>query len=156
MTRLIDEFRGQYFWLSNFFCAPIMYNGEYYASTEHAYQAAKTEDEKERKEIQLSTCARARDLGQKVTLKKDWSTSRTKVMYDIVKLKFETHPELKSKLLATKSAYLVEGNHWHDNFWGSCSCGNCPDSGENHLGLILAKIRNELRETTDTDLSAAL
>jgi hypothetical protein len=43
---------------------------------------------------------------------------------------------------------LIEGNWWHDNFYGSCTCNKCVNKGENNLGKILMKIREELLEKT--------
>jgi predicted NAD-dependent protein-ADP-ribosyltransferase YbiA (DUF1768 family) len=57
-------------------------------------------------------------------------------------------PELREKLLATGDAWLEEGNHWHDNFWGVCHCIDCQDEmGWNHLGKLLMKIRADIRES---------
>ena len=41
------------------------------------------------------------------------------------------------------SVMLEEGNTWHDTFWGvDAKTGE----GQNHLGKILMKIREELKE----------
>jgi len=37
----IDSFRGKYFFLSNFFIAPVMYEGLTYQTNEAAFQAQK-------------------------------------------------------------------------------------------------------------------
>ena len=42
-------------------------------------------------------------------------------------------------LLATGDAKIVEGNTWGDVFWGVCN-----GVGENHLGEILMKVRQDL------------
>lgn len=37
---------------------------------------------------------------------------------------------------------IVEGNYWHDNYWGNCTCDKCKNiEGQNKLGKILMKIR---------------
>jgi predicted NAD-dependent protein-ADP-ribosyltransferase YbiA (DUF1768 family) len=51
---------------------------------------------------------------------------------------------LAEKLLATGEEILVEGNTWHDNFWGRCSCRNCRGKGVNHLGQLLMERRAAL------------
>jgi predicted NAD-dependent protein-ADP-ribosyltransferase YbiA (DUF1768 family) len=38
---VINNFRGKYFFLSNFYPVSIIYEGITYSSSEHAYQAAK-------------------------------------------------------------------------------------------------------------------
>ena len=45
---------------------------------------------------------------------------------------------LKEKLLATGEAEIVEGNDWDDTFFGVCN-----GVGENQLGKLLMKIRDE-------------
>jgi predicted NAD-dependent protein-ADP-ribosyltransferase YbiA (DUF1768 family) len=41
-------------------------------------------------------------------------------------------------LAATSPAELIEGNTWHDTFWGVCD-----GIGENNLGRLLMKIRDD-------------
>ena len=41
--------------------------------------------------------------------------------------------------MQTEDAELVEDNWWGDKFWGVCN-----GEGENHLGKLLMKIRDEL------------
>jgi len=50
---MINEFQGQYRFLSNFWFLPngIEYEGKIYKTVEHAYQAAKFTDKKIREEI---------------------------------------------------------------------------------------------------------
>lgn len=45
--------------------------------------------------------------------------------------------QLKEMLLSTGNADIIEGNYWHDNFWGQCSCEKCVGKGKNNLGKIL-------------------
>jgi predicted NAD-dependent protein-ADP-ribosyltransferase YbiA (DUF1768 family) len=61
-------------------------------------------------------------------------------MYDILLCKFKG--ELKQKLVNTGEILLVEGNCWHDNFWGDCYCPKCFNRmGKNMLGRLLMKVR---------------
>ena len=54
-------------------------------------------------------------------------------------------PDLKRMLIETGDEELIEGNNWHDNFFGSCYCDRCGNKGENNLGKILMKIRNNIK-----------
>ena len=57
-------------------------------------------------------------------------------------------PELREKLLATGNEELVEGNTWHDNIWGNCSCDCCKKiEGQNKLGKLLMQVREEIRSS---------
>ena len=68
-------------------------------------------------------------------------------MYRICFAKFSQNKDLQKKLLDTKDMELEETNWWHDNCWGNCVCDKCKDIiGENKLGKILMRIREELRK----------
>ena len=53
--------------------------------------------------------------------------------------KFTEHLDLQKKLLETDDAILIEGNTWGDTYWGMCA-----GIGENKLGQLLMKIREEI------------
>ena len=136
----IESFSGPYRWLSNFYMVDVEFDGKIYPSTEHAFQAAKTFDEKDREDVrQADTPKLAKKLGKLVKLREDWDSVRLSVMEDMLRKKFE-NPELRRKLLETGHAELIEGNYWHDTFWGVCD-----GKGENNLGKLLMKIRDEIR-----------
>ena len=138
---MIDKFQGKTRWLSNFEECNITIDGKLYQTTEHAFQAMKTLDHEEHEKVRLaSTPGKAKRLGRKVTLRPDWEKIKDDVMYRVNKVKFESNPELKEKLLATGDQELVEGNTWGDRYWGVCG-----GRGRNQLGKILMKIRDELR-----------
>ena len=136
---MIDRFKGKYEFLSNFYSCTVRMDGLIYPTVEHAYQAMKTSDMKERIEIQReSTPAKAKRRGQKVHLRPNWEFIKVATMNILVRKKFE-NPELADMLKATGQERLVEGNNWGDYFWGQVN-----GKGENHLGQILMKIREEL------------
>jgi len=140
MATTIDNFSGPYGFLSNFFPAPITFDGIRYPTSEHAFQAAKTLDQEERKRIaEEPSPGRAKRLGQKVTLRPGWDGMRVAVMEKLLRAKF-SYPELRDQLLDTGDAELIEGNVWKDKFWGVCG-----GVGENQLGKLLMKIRDELK-----------
>ena len=70
----------------------------------------------------------------------NWDTVRVEVMKIALDCKYD-QPNFKTLLLNTKGIVLIEGNHWHDNFWGDCHCPKCEHiKGENMLGkLTMAK-----------------
>lgn len=139
---MIDRFDGEYRFLSNFWPCKVLFDGDEYLSVENGYQAAKTLDPGERKNIRMSTAGQAKRYGKIVRLRPDWSMHRLAVMTDLVWQKFQD-PELARKLLATGNQKLVEGNVWGDTFWGACN-----GIGRNHLGMILMQVRAELKAKT--------
>ena len=120
MTEPIDEFRGKYFFLSNFYSAPVEYQGYRFKNNEAAFQAAKCP------ERMLDFCnltpRLAKWLGRKVPLRPDWELVKYDVMYEVCMAKFTQNPDLLSKLLATGDVELIEGNTWGDRVWGVDIC----------------------------------
>lgn len=136
---MIDKFNGEYAFLSNFYECSVTYDGLTYPSSEAAYQAQKCENPEERKQFTTLTPMWAKKLGRKINLRSDWESVKPFVMENIVFEKFLQHPELKEKLMATGDTELVEGNYWHDTYWGVCN-----GKGDNRLGKILMIVRASL------------
>ena len=137
----ITHFAGEYRWLSNFAPSEVRLDDVTYPTVEHAYQAAKTLDKEERLRVQVETNPNgAKAQGYRLTLRKDWEQVKLSVMYDLLLQKFSI-AAYAEKLLATEDALLVEGNTWHDTYWGVCE-----GKGFNHLGQLLMMIRQYIRE----------
>lgn len=136
---MISSFTGDYRWLSNFWPVIVRLDGDEYPSVEHAYQAAKTLDREARKRFQsiMVKAGDAKRMGRKLVLRPDWNARKMEIMLYLLRQKFEQEP-LRTKLLATKDHDLVEGNHWHDYYWGVCN-----GKGQNHLGKLLMRVRTE-------------
>ena len=143
---MIDKFDGDFAFLSNFYDAPVVYDGITYKNTEAAFQAQKTSSIPKRLEFANFTASQSKKEGRKLALRQDWEEVKGQVMYEICLAKFTQNEELKMKLLSTDGRHLIEGNHWHDNTWGNCTCEKCRSiQGQNRLGVILMKIREELK-----------
>lgn len=142
---MIDQFRGEYRWLSNFWPAEVVLYGKTYPTIEHAYQAAKCADPADRDWICGAVSAGiAKKRGREVKKRWDWEFVKLWVMADLLRQKFAPKTILANKLLATGDQKLVESNSWGDTFWGVCG-----GKGHNHLGKLLMKIRSELGETSN-------
>ena len=142
----IEQFKGEFRWLSNFFPAQVYHDGIEYPTVEHAFQAAKTLDFEQRWNIsKMGSPSAAKRAGRGVTLRPDWKTAKDLVMIELVLQKFSRFPNLRQQLLDTGEAELIEGNWWHDNYWGNCSCEECDQPGKNVLGQILTTVRRLLR-----------
>lgn len=139
-VKIIDSFHGEYAFLSNYYDSPIFYDGILYPTVEHAFQAAKTTVFIQRIIIaNKKTPGQAKCAGRKVTLRDNWDDIKLYIMKELIILKF-TNPKLKSALLNTKDAELIERNTWNDTYWGICN-----GIGENHLGKIIMEVREMLR-----------
>lgn len=138
----ITDFSKENEFLSNFYSCTIIYEDITYHTTEAAYQAAKTFDVLDKKGIAVAaTPGLAKKLGRRLKMRTDWDEVKISVMEQCLRLKF-AQPELKKKLLDTGEEYLVEGNHWGDIFWGVCK-----GKGENNLGILLMKLREEYKNS---------
>lgn len=141
---MIDKFDGGYFFLSNFYECEVVYDGITYKNSEAAFQAQKCADPIKRGQFANLNPSEAKRLGRKVELREDWESIKNEVMYAVCYAKFSQNPDLKERLLETCGDYLEEGNYWHDNYWGVCSCDKCKDKvRKNQLGSILMQLRLE-------------
>lgn len=137
----IDIFKGSYYFLSNYYESPLIYDGISYPTVEHAFQAAKTLDFNKRQEIaNQSTQGKAKRMGRHVQLRGDWENIKDSIMEELIIQKFTKHSYLKQQLLKTEDKRLIEGNDWNDTYWGVCD-----GIGENHLGRILMEVRGMLK-----------
>ena len=138
---MIKEFRGKNYFLSNFYEAPVTWNGITYQNNEAAFQSAKTTDEKTRASFASLNPSKAKSKGRHVQLRHDWEKVKFDIMYEICFAKFSKNEDLREKLLATGDQHLEEGNTWGDKIWGTVN-----GKGQNNLGKILMRVRDELRK----------
>ena len=149
---MIDAFTGRFEFLSNFFvdangfCAEVEFQAlkstchqDYdYVRGAYSFSIAKIPREAKRR-------------GRKIKLRDDWDEIKLEVMRGIIETKFSPLV-MRNLLLSTGHHKLVEGNWWHDIYWGVCNgsmrVSRCPGhepQGKNHLGLILMEVREKLR-----------
>ena len=146
--KVINSFRGNYAFLSNFFSgAPFEdCNGQVWKTSEHYYQAMKSTDFVIRESIrECKTAGEAKILGspENLDIRLDWNNVNVGIMTIALKMKFDQNSKYKKYLLQTEGYKLVEGNWWHDNFWGDCYCDKCENiKGQNMLGKLLMRLRD--------------
>lgn len=138
---MIKEFRDEYYFLSNFYTAPVTWDGLTYMNNEAAFQSAKATDRSMRELFTTLDPSAAKKLGRKIQLRSDWEQIKYNVMQEICYAKFTQNEDLKQKLLATGDKYLEEGNTWGDRIWGTVN-----GQGQNMLGKILMSVRAKLGE----------
>lgn len=137
----VYEFQGVYRFLSNMYRAWFYVGSTQYLTVEHWYQCNKTLDPFVRESIRKCRGGySAKKLGNSpdIELRPDWDGIKLEVMYRGVFNKFDQNSFLRTLLLNTGSGILEEGNNWGDKFWGVCN-----GEGENHLGRILMRVREE-------------
>nr|AYP67558.1 RNA-dependent RNA polymerase [Ingleside virus]UJQ88144.1 MAG: RNA-dependent RNA polymerase [Ingleside virus]UJQ88146.1 MAG: RNA-dependent RNA polymerase [Ingleside virus]UJQ88152.1 MAG: RNA-dependent RNA polymerase [Ingleside virus]UJQ88154.1 MAG: RNA-dependent RNA polymerase [Ingleside virus] len=140
-------FRGDRFFLSNFYPSDLYYEGLVFPTAEHAFQAAKAPTGDLREAVRAAPTPRAaKNIARQFPLPDGWEARRLEVMAAILSLKFAASTDLAARLVATGTDHLVERNTWHDNYWGDCLCSKCSRRpGLNHLGVLLMRQRDTLQ-----------
>lgn len=151
-SECISSFTGAFAFLSNFYPAPVEYDGVMYPTVENAYQAAKSFIPEIRARYLTLSPGKAKRMAPPKP--EDWHSRSLQVMEYLVRDKFFRHKELGDKLLDTYPVQLLEGNTWGDDFFGVVLAHNSHVGyvGQNHLGRILMKVRDELRESRNGSL----
>lgn len=148
-----DDFDGpnHYRFLSNFYVGDTIDMGDghgaCYKTGEHAFAAYKAADGNSWQAIvDASSPGKAKMLGRRIELRKDWEAVKYDVMRAVLAAKFSPdRPEAKM-LLDTKNAMLIEGTHWDDKVWGVTMSRTV---GRNWLGTLLMAQRAILRSGLD-------
>ncbi len=144
----IQRFDGtDYAFLSNFYEQSFDHNGHTFKTSEHAYQAFKANTLKDFYYVaESSSPAISKKRGREIQMEPTFERDKVLIMRSILKSKF-SDLTLKQQLLDTGDAHLLEGNTWHDNFWGDCTCQKCKNIiGLNKLGQSLMYVRDLLNE----------
>jgi hypothetical protein len=132
--------------MSNFSPHSVVYNGVKYKTSEHAFQAAKAASKKEHDWVADAVSPlEAKRRGRKVKLKPYWDEVRDAVMLKVVLDKFWQNEDIAEKLVNTDEAFLIEGNNWHDDYWGMVKDADGNWRGRNQLGKTLMSVRIILR-----------
>lgn len=133
---------------SNLYRRPIEFEGEIFATSEHAYQAGKAR-KLEVREWVLSApspalVAMAAHGLYYWDIVPGWSRIKFDRMRGVLRAKFTQHEDLKQLLLSTGDARLVESatvDNEVNRLWGEVN-----GKGRNMLGELLMELRAELRQ----------
>lgn len=162
---MISRFTRRNRMLSNFYPCVVELDDMLYPSVEHAYQAAKTDNKKHRRQIQKAERPGiAKIMGRAVELRDDWEEVKIGVMTWLLRDKFHgtfaDNQDCGEFLKETSPHVLVEGNQHGDWYWGAVpfqpGIKEIPvwvdDErdwyGYNHLGILLMELRDEILEET--------
>ncbi len=153
MVKTENGFRDEFFFLSNFYEAPvmIMFEGEKFIlpTGEHVFQGMKVvaaltpEDNVEKLRLleKAPTPGKAKYWGRSIRIDvPKWDSLALKCMRRSLELKFSQHPDLRDKLINTGDVELIEFNDWNDTLWG---VNQKTGVGKNQLGKLLMELRTE-------------
>lgn len=141
----IAEYQLNIWPLDNFSAFGLEMDGEYFQTAEHAFQYLKfvnTNFELAKKIKKAYSPNEARNIAQenKIYKLKNWNDVKYAYMEKILKLKVDQNPEVMEKLLNTKKYSILENCIDEDTDWGVDN----NNKGENNLGKILMRIRDEI------------
>ena len=144
----IDRFKDEFGWLSNMHECTCPHADKTFASSEHLYQWKKTAPGWWQDRIFEAPHGKvAKKLAGNPKCPKathsNWDDFRLQCMEVALRSKFGSNVQLRQQLVDTGTRDLIEGNYWHDQFWGNCTCPKCPEPGLNHLGRMLMMLRSE-------------
>ena len=139
---------------SNLYRREVVFEGEVFATSEHAYQAAKARKPEVRKWLMSAPTPALLAMAAHGLYYWDvapgWSTSKFDRMRAVLRAKFGQHPDLAKLLLSTGSARLIESatvDNQVNRLWGEVN-----GVGRNMLGILLMEVRDELRaQSVDKD-----
>jgi len=133
----ITNFAGYYRFLSNFYYQPFIWNDREYRTAEHAYQSQKPRFEADANEVVLArTPGEAKRIANSCAIAEGFHERKLDIMESVCRAKFEV-TTCRFLLASTGRRELIEGNTWGDIYWGVCK-----GVGQNNLGKILMKIRD--------------
>ena len=127
--------------LSNFAMITVRIDNVTWKTSEHYFQAMKTDDLQWRERIHLAnTPKEAKYLGRMAPMRLDWNDIRKDVMLKVLRAKVQQSSKVRDLLLASGDKPIRETAPW-DEVWGTGKRG----TGQNLLGKMWEQIRTELR-----------
>ena len=142
----IPDYISKLFPLDNFSSFGFLMDGEYFQTSEHAFQYLKFKDTNRQIANEIKN-AKSPDDARKIAHENkeyklnNWSEVKYINMKKVLMLKVEENPLVKEALLQTKDYKICEFCVDEDTDWGIDSNNN----GSNHLGNIWMEIRSSLR-----------
>ncbi len=138
----ITFYTPRFYVFNNFSAHAIEFRGEFYPTSEHAYQAAKCTDPRGREAIRNARSPSQAKLLANETYgaakDPDWESKKVVVLEEILRVKLAQHPEAQDALRESGDDAIVEDSPT-DYFWGQGADG----SGQNMLGKLWMKLRAE-------------
>ena len=142
--------------LSNLYRREIAFEGEVYATSEHAYQAGKARRRDVKAWLMAAPSPALLAMAAHGLYYWDvipgWSRIKFDRMRQVLRAKFTQHPDLQALLLSTGEARLVESatiDNAVNRLWGEVN-----GIGQNMLGQMLMELRAELNGSQSAQYAA--
>lgn len=143
--------------LSNLYRRDIVFEGELFVTSEHAYQAGKARKPAVRKWLMEAPSPALLAMAAHGLYYWDvapgWSTKKFDRMRAVLRAKFTQHKDLRDLLISTGNARLIESatvDNEVNRLWGEVN-----GVGRNMLGVLLMELRSKLEAETSNAYFAA-
>ena len=139
----IKGFTKDYHFLSNYYNHTIKFDGLFYRNNIACFIAQMFESDDTKKLFSKMLPGQAIRMAEMMRnpREKEWDDIKEDLMYKICYAKFSYATKLRDQLIDTGDAELINETKWDNKFWGTTD-----GIGENRLGKILMRIREELKE----------
>ena len=145
---IIDNFNNNFSFLNNSYRSEVYYDGKIYPCVFNAFQAARTKNDFFKKLLQKNqTPEKIYEIAIQINNPPEWNLKRLLIMEKLIRDKFIRNKNLKKLLIDTNNRELKNsfGIKTNSNlFWGIYQ-----DEGENHLGKILMRVREDSKNNDD-------
>lgn len=143
---------------SNLYRREVEFEGEVFATSEHAYQAGKARKPAVRKWLMEAPTPALLAMAAHGLYYWDvapgWSKTKFDRMRSVLRAKFNQHADLRELLLSTGEARIIETatvDNDVNRLWGEVN-----GVGRNMLGVLLMEIRSEFRANTKSTCACLL
>lgn len=155
----ISAFKNEYLFLSNkSYCNIYITIGAeqlVFSSAESLFYYGKAYFSKDKEKMkQIYNCSNVNsiiNIANEININEHlWESYKFSWMCKVVQFKFEQNLKYRQLLIKTFPSILINGNYWHDLYWGIDLNTNI---GQNNLGLILMLLRNQLLNVGESIMS---
>jgi ribA/ribD-fused uncharacterized protein len=141
---VVGFYPREFYTFDNFASFQVVWRGERWATSEHAYQASHFFETAPGLAEQIRNALSAHDAYKLAKANadkapKNWDEIKVGIMEEIVRCKLEQHPYIQDKLRQTGTVQIVEDSP-KDDFWG----WGLNRDGRNELGKIWMKLREDM------------
>lgn len=146
----IDNFNGQFDFLNMDYPVKVYFEGKYYRTIFHAFQAARTPlNHLREKIVYADSFQEVFSIASTFQDPPDWAKQRLRVMEQLNRDKFRRYSDLREKLKATGKKELI--NTYMESTPSNLFWGIVKGKGQNKLGNILEMIREDIAKDVELE-----
>jgi predicted NAD-dependent protein-ADP-ribosyltransferase YbiA (DUF1768 family)/pSer/pThr/pTyr-binding forkhead associated (FHA) protein len=146
----IESFNGSFEFLNMDYPVKVYFEGKYYKTIFHAFQAARTPlNHLREKIVYADNFQEVFSIASTFQDPADWGKQRLRVMEQLNRDKFRRYPDLRNKLKDTGKKELI--NTYSESTPSNLFWGVVKGKGQNKLGMILEAIREDINSDSELE-----